>query len=96
MDRRLLVVAVLVSLPSVVGAWHVSGDGRDDAAALLARVRAASITVLRVRREHRQPGPADGGQLSDVASLLGGRTQQRVWWAGRRDWRADTLSPTGE
>ncbi|GAA1906739.1 transcriptional regulator [Lapillicoccus jejuensis] len=103
MNRRgrwtvvLLVVAVLVSLPSVVGAWPVGASDRRDAAALLARVRAAA--------DHPYSGYAEstgslalptGGQLSDVASLLGGRTQQRVWWRGPTDWRADTLSPTGE
>ena len=31
-----------------------------------------------------------------VASLLGGRTQLRVWWRSSDDWRADTLGATGE
>ncbi|WP_270886086.1 LolA family protein [Pedococcus sp. 5OH_020] len=35
-------------------------------------------------------------QFESVASLLGGRTQLRVWWRAPDDWRADTLSPTGE
>lgn len=103
MNRRgrwavvLLVVAALVSLPSVVGAWPVGGPDRTDAGALLARIRAAA--------DHPYAGYAEstgslalptGGQLSDVASLLGGRTQQRVWWRGPQDWRTDTLSATGE
>jgi hypothetical protein len=35
-------------------------------------------------------------QFDAVASLLGGRTQLRVWWRASDDWRADTLSATGE
>ena len=36
------------------------------------------------------------GVLDDVSTLLGGRTQVRVWWRAADDWRVDTLTPTGE
>jgi hypothetical protein len=34
--------------------------------------------------------------LDGVASLLGGTTRTRVWWAGPEQWRVDTLTSTGE
>ena len=35
-------------------------------------------------------------RLGDVGALLGGTTRARVWWAGPKTWRVDTLSATGE
>ncbi len=37
-----------------------------------------------------------GDEFDDTTTLLGGRTQLRVWWRGNRDWRVDTLDPAGE
>lgn len=89
-------VALLVLLPLAVRAFPVAG-AETPAPALLARIRAAA--------DHPYAGYAETtGSLAlpvttglgDVGSLLGGRTQQRVWWRGARDWRADTLSASGE
>src|SRR6478752_4455538 len=35
-------------------------------------------------------------QFDAVVTLLGARTQLRVWWRSSDDWRVDTLSSTGE
>ena len=35
-------------------------------------------------------------QFADAATLLGGRTQLRVWWRSDLDWRVDTLDAAGE
>jgi hypothetical protein len=35
-------------------------------------------------------------QFDDLATLLSGRTQVRVWWRSATDWRADTITPAGE
>ena len=89
-------VTLLVLLPLAVRAFPVAG-AQASAPDLLARIRAAA--------DHPFAGYAETtGSLAlpvttglgDVASLLGGRTQQRVWWRGAQDWRADTLSATGE
>ncbi|MEO3938707.1 hypothetical protein V3N99_18420 [Dermatophilaceae bacterium Soc4.6] len=89
-------VAVLVILPLVVRAFPVAGAA-SPATALLSRIHAAA--------QHPYAGYAETtGSLAlpvttglgDVASLLGGITQQRVWWRGAQDWRSDTLSATGE
>jgi len=89
-------VAAFAVLPLIVRALPAGAPG-GDAAALLARVRGSF--------EQPYSGYAEstgslalpaGSDLGDVASLLGGRTQVRVWWRSSRDWRADTLTPTGE
>ncbi|RKT78251.1 hypothetical protein DFJ68_1691 [Terracoccus luteus] len=90
------VVAALVALPSAVGAWP-AGQGEPDAGRLLERVRAASGSPYEGLAETTGALglPVTDG-LADVASLLGGRTQQRVWWRSADDWRSDVLTPTGE
>ena len=91
------VVALLVGLPSLVRAFPVGPGSIDSAAALLDRIRAS--------RTHPYAGSAEStgslalpitDQLSDVASLLGGRTQLRAWWRSADDWRSDTVTPAGE
>lgn len=90
-------VALLVALPLGVRALPVGGGGSGTAAALLERIHASAT--------HPYAGYAEStgslalpstDQLSDVASLLGGRTQVRAWWRSADDWRADTLTPVGE
>ncbi len=92
----LALVAALAVLPLVIRALP-AGAPAGDAAALLSRVQGSL--------ERPYSGYAEstgslalpaGSDLGDVASLLGGRTQVRVWWRSSRDWRADTLTPTGE
>jgi hypothetical protein len=99
--RWAIVVTASVALavtPLVVRVLPVPG-GREDtsAAALLARMRSSW--------SHPYAGYAEStgslalpvsDQFDAVATLLGGRTQLRVWWRAADDWRADTLSPTGE
>lgn len=91
------VVALLVGLPSLVRAFPVGAGNAGSAAALLDRIRAS--------RTHPYAGYAEStgslalpttDQLSDVASLLGGRTQVRAWWRSADDWRSDTVTPAGE
>lgn len=92
------VVAALVALPFLVSAVPVGqAAGAGSAAALLERIQAS--------RTHPYAGYAEStgslalpttDQLSDVASLLGGRTQVRAWWRSADDWRSDTVTPVGE
>ncbi len=91
------VVAALVGLPSLVRACPVGQGSVGSASALLDRIRAS--------RTHPYAGYAEStgslalpttDQLSDVASLLGGRTQIRAWWRSADDWRSDTVTPAGE
>ena len=88
--------ALLVLLPIGVRSLPVPGAGTQ-AAELLGLIRESGA--------HAYAGYAETtgslalpvtDTLTDVASLLGGRTLQRVWWRGGDDWRSDTLSASGE
>src|SRR3954452_1811450 len=92
------VSAALALVPVVVRSLPVPGVGAEGSpAALLERMRASwdSPYAGYVEVTGSLALPVSD-QLDSVASLLGGRTQMRVWWRGARDWRADTISATGE
>ncbi len=93
-------VALLVALPLVVRVLPVppaSGSPDADAVRLLDRVRASSSRPYSGHTETigTLTLPATD-QLDAVTSLLGGRTEMRVWWRSAQDWRADTVTPVGE
>lgn len=89
-------VAALVALPFVVARLPVGSTG-SDAAETLKRIEQS---VDRPYAGYAETTGTLGLPVSDgldtLASLLGGRTQQRVWWRSSTDWRADTITPTGE
>src|SRR4051812_43378976 len=91
----LAVVATLAALPLVVP--HLPLGTPTEAAALLTRMRASADRPYAGYAE--SSGSLDlpaSDVLDDVSTLLGGRTQVRVWWRAPDDWRVDTLTPTGE
>jgi hypothetical protein len=91
-----LVVAVLVALPFAVRYAPVSVP---DAApvALLARIQASATKPYAGYAESTGAlALPTTDQLDDVATLLSGRTQIRVWWRSGTDWRADSITPAGE
>jgi hypothetical protein len=101
-SRRWVIVlalsAALALTPVLVHGLPVLGAGSAASpVALLERMRAswASPYAGYVESTGSLALPVSD-QLEDVASLLGGRTQIRVWWRAGDDWRADTLSATGE
>jgi outer membrane lipoprotein-sorting protein len=90
------VVAVLVALPFVVRYAPVPVPDAAPAA-LLARIQASA------GRPYAGYAESTGSlalpttdQLNDVATLLSGRMQVRVWWQSPTDWRTDTITPAGE
>lgn len=92
----LALVAAFVALPFGVAALPVSAVD-PDAARLLGRVeRSAQLPYQGYAETTGTLGLPVTGALNDVSSLLGGRTQQRVWWRSASEWRADTIGPTGE
>ncbi len=91
----LAAVATLAALPLVVP--NVPLGSATDAATLLTRMRASADRPYAGYAE--SSGSLDlpaSDVLNDVSTLLGGRTQVRVWWRAADDWRVDTLTPTGE
>lgn len=89
-------VAVLVSLPAVVAALPV--HARPVPAAALLRDIARSSQV-----GYSGDAESVGGlalpvttAFSDLTDLFGGRTRLRVWWRGTDEWRADSLTASGE
>lgn len=89
-------VAALVALPFVIAALPVAPT-EADAASVLERVQRSTNRPYEGYAETTGTVglPVSDG-LDNISSLLGGRTQQRVWWRSANDWRADTLTPTGE
>jgi len=89
-------VAVLVSLPAVVGALPVS-HADVPAAELRAAVLASDSVGFSGYAE------SAGGlalpvtdQLTSVADPFSDRTTMRVWWRGPADHRVDVVTPAGE
>ncbi|CAA9226156.1 MAG: hypothetical protein AVDCRST_MAG57-851 [uncultured Blastococcus sp.] len=89
-------VAVLVSLPAVIGALPVS-DAAVPAPELRAAVLASDAVAFSGYAE------SAGGlalpvtdQLTSVADLFSDRTTMRVWWRGPADNRVDVVTPAGE
>lgn len=89
-------VVALAVLPSIVGSLPVA-RGESSAATLLTRILRSGKTP------HSGYAESSGGlalpvsgQLNSLTELLGGHTQQRVWWRGAQDYRIDTVTTTGE
>ncbi|HEX8767898.1 MAG TPA: hypothetical protein VF714_05975, partial [Jatrophihabitans sp.] len=98
--RRWLVVlaglAVLVALPSVVGALPAR-TGDISAAELLRRINSSA------GRPYSGYAEATGGlalpvtsRFGSLADLFGGRTQLRAWYRSSDSWRVDAISFAGE
>ena len=91
-----IVVAVLVSLPSLIGALPGS-----DAATSAADLRQAALDSGHVAFTGYAQAAGGlslpvGPQLTDVADLLSDRTTMRAWYRTPADWRVDVVTPTGE
>jgi hypothetical protein len=89
-------VLVLASLPWLVGHRPVPRNA-ESAATLLSRIQQSG--------DHPYSGytEADGGlglpvsgDFDSLADLLGGQTDQRVWWRSASDSRVDTITAFGE
>lgn len=91
-------VVALAATPLLVRALPVAGaPSAASAPALLERMRAAwSRPYAGYVESTGSLALPVSDQFDEVASLLGGRNQLRVWWRAADDWRADALSPTGE
>ena len=89
-------VAVLLALPSLIGALPASDAGT---AAPELRARALASADVPFAGYAQAAGGLTlpvGDQLSPVADLLSARTTMRTWYRGEDDWRVDVVSPTGE
>lgn len=98
--RRWLVVlvgiAVLVALPSAVGALPAHTSALS-AAQLLTRIQGSAPTPYSGYAE------STGGlslpvtsRFSSVADLFGAQSHLRVWWRAADDWRVDSVDIAGE
>jgi len=89
-------VAVLVALPALVGAWPAADDNRS--ADQLRSAALASVDVQFSGYAESSGGLAlpVADQLSSLADLFSDRTEMRVWWRGATDSRADVVSTGGE
>jgi hypothetical protein len=97
----LAAVALITSLPAVVGEVR-------DSLGMSARPVSAAELRQKILRSQDLPYsgyaeavgglalPVTGNQFTSVTDLLGGRSQLRVWWRARDDWRVDQISVVGE
>jgi outer membrane lipoprotein-sorting protein len=89
-------VAVLLTLPSLLGALPAS-DAGTTAPELRARALAsADVPFSGYAQAAGGLTLPVGDQLTSVADLLSDRTTMRTWYRGPDDWRVDVVSPTGE
>jgi hypothetical protein len=93
-----VLTAALAVAPLVIRVLPVQGAHAEaSAASLLERMRASwSRPYAGYVESTGSLALPVSDQFDSVSSLLGGRTQLRVWWRAADDWRADTLSATGE
>jgi hypothetical protein len=90
------VVAVLASLPSLVSALPVPAQ-RVSAAQLYDRIRASARQAYQgFAVSTGKAGLPTIPQLGDVAGLLNGDTQLRVWYAAPDRWRVDQIDTGSE
>lgn len=86
----------IAAVPLVLRVLPVGGE-HDDAAALLQRIVAARGAAYSGYAESTGALALPvGDEFNDVSTLLGGRTELRVWWRDDDEWRVDTLDPGGE
>lgn len=98
---RWLVVALLalgVCAPPTVLRLLPASDTDISAAALAKRIDASRDTGWsgEVRAQGALEVPLGGSTFGGVARLLGERTELRVWWRNKVNWRVDRITPTGE
>ena len=93
----LVIIAILVSLPAVVGALPVSAKS-ESVATLLARIKAsASIPYSGLASSSGQLElPANLGIGTDTSALLLGTNRLRTWWISPSSFRVDRVTPVGE
>lgn len=90
-------VALLLSLPTVVGALPAPDRGGIAATDLLARVRSsAGVAHVGLAESHGRLALPDVPQVGDLVDLVGGTTRARVWWGGPERWRVDQIEIAGE
>ena len=90
-------LALLLAMPFVVRIAPVPGAAEPSAGTLLERMRSSwSLSYAGYAETTGALALPTADQLDSVSNLLSSRTQMRVWWRSADDWRADTLSPSGE
>lgn len=92
-----VLVALLVALPFAVRAAPVPGAAEPSAGVLLDRMRSSwALPYAGYAETTGALALPTADQLDSVSNLLSARTQIRVWWRSASDWRADTLTASGE
>jgi outer membrane lipoprotein-sorting protein len=89
-------VAVLLALPSLIGALPASDAGTSAADLRSAALDSADVAFTGYAQAAGGLALPVGEQLTGVADLLSDRTTMRTWYRGPRDWRTDVVSATGE
>jgi hypothetical protein len=88
-------IAVLCSIPALIGAIPAHGTTRDPAA-LRDRILTTDTPYAGYAESVGSLGLPDLPAVGDVGELLGGRTRLRSWHASATSWRVDLLSDSGE
>ena len=100
MLRRWLVVlvglAVLLALPSVIGALPASDAGTPAAELRGRALDSAGVAFSGYAQSAGGLALPVGDQLTSAADLFSDRTTMRAWYRGADDWRVDLVSATGE
>jgi hypothetical protein len=98
--RRWLVVALaaalLIAVPVVVNAWPAAAQGISPTALRAKVLASADVGYTGYARSRGDLGLPALPDLADVATLLSGTTDIRVWYAAADHNRVDTVDTVGE
>jgi hypothetical protein len=89
-------IAIVCAVPVVIGALPVSGSSINAATLRSAILRSANVPYQGYAESTVNMGLPVLPYVGDVSTLLDGTTDQYAWYRSPRQWRADTLTSTGE
>jgi hypothetical protein len=90
-------LVALGSLPALARYLPSPGVTAENAAALIARIRASGpVGFSGYAESHGTLAIPDATQLGNLPSLLGDTTRMRAWWTSASQWRVDVIDPLGE
>lgn len=91
-----VLVAILASLPALIGAWPASDDDRSADGLRAAALASEDVAFSGYAQSVGGLALPKTNQLGAVADLVSARTTMRVWWDGPAHHRVDVVTPGGE
>ena len=90
------VVAVLIALPLVIGAWPAADQDRSAADLRAAAMASAAVAFSGNAQSAGGLALPAAQRLGSLTDLFSDRTTMRVWWRSPTDHRVDVVTSAGE